>query len=153
MKTFNINERVSIKCHTYETRNSWGHKAVLYLDGSEVTNARIKYYNRTWESYEYQSICQEIVHKARKVLGKELVQECNLYLQSYKEGNQFGGIAAIAMLGDILCNNQKDQNEWKARMIKAGLGNSGLQMPSDWDSLDEDKKEERLNRVISELSK
>jgi hypothetical protein len=38
-------------------------------------------------------------------------------------------------------------------MIKAGLGNKGLEMPEDWDSLSEEEKERRLNNVIGELSK
>ncbi len=54
----------------------------------------------------------------------------------------------IASLGDLFCENQKDKNDWKERMLKAGLGNKGLSMPNDWDELDEDTKEVRLNAVI-----
>jgi hypothetical protein len=38
-------------------------------------------------------------------------------------------------------------------MIKAGLGNKGLEMPEDWDSLSEDEKEKRLNNVIAHMKK
>jgi hypothetical protein len=50
-----------------------------------------------------------------------------------------------------MCQDKKEQNDWKARMLKAGLGNAGLQMPEDWESLDEQTKEARLNAVISVL--
>lgn len=60
-------------------------------------------------------------------------------------------VAGIAMLGDIFTNNQKESNDWKARMLKAGLGNSGLIMPEDWDTLSEEEKERRLNGAIEVL--
>lgn len=62
-------------------------------------------------------------------------------------------IAQIAMLGNIFGSTQKESNDWKARMLKAGLENKGLIMPDDWNELSEDVKEERLNAVISELNK
>jgi len=37
-------------------------------------------------------------------------------------------------------------------MIKAGLGDKGLIMPEDWDSLDEDTKQARLDGVIKMMS-
>ena len=55
----------------------------------------------------------------------------------------------VACLGDVFCNTQKENNDWKARMLKAGLENRGLIMPEDWDSLTEDEKEVRLNKVMS----
>ena len=39
----------------WETRNGWGHTAYLMKDGEEVNRARVRYYNRTWESYRFQS--------------------------------------------------------------------------------------------------
>lgn len=54
----------------------------------------------------------------------------------------------IASLGDLFGNNQKDSNDWKARMLKAGLEPRGLIMPEDWESLTEEEKEKRLNLVI-----
>jgi hypothetical protein len=58
----------------------------------------------------------------------------------------------VAKMGELLCDNQKDKNDWKARMLKAGLGNSGLEMPEDWDTLDEDTKQARLDGVIKIMS-
>jgi hypothetical protein len=58
----------------------------------------------------------------------------------------FKTIGAIAKIGEVLTDNQADSNDWKARMLKAGLPQ--LDVPSDWDSLSEDEKERRLNKVI-----
>ena len=63
---------------------------------------------------------------------------------------KFGMIGAIASLGNILCDTQKDKNDWKSRMIKAGMG-VGLLMPDDWDTLSEDDKETRLNNALKEI--
>jgi hypothetical protein len=38
-------------------------------------------------------------------------------------------------------------------MLKAGLGNAGLEIPADWDTLSEDEKTRRLDAVIAELHK
>lgn len=61
-------------------------------------------------------------------------------------------VAAVMALGDIFSDNQKDSNDWKARMLKAGLDGRGLLMPEDWDALPEAEKTDRLNKVIKELS-
>ena len=51
----------------------------------------------------------------------------------------------IAQFGNLLCKDKKEKNDWKARMFKAtGL----LNFPDDWDSLSEDEKEKRLNKII-----
>ena len=46
--------------------------------------------------------------------------------------------------------DKKEKNDWKARMLKSGFGNMGLEMPEDWNSLDEETKEARLNAVIAQ---
>lgn len=61
-------------------------------------------------------------------------------------------VAMIAQLGEIFGSSQKQKNDWKARMLKAGLGNSGLIMPDDWDDLSEEEKERRLNGAIGAIS-
>lgn len=49
-------------CETWNTRNSWGHKVTLYRgDFLEVDRAKIRYYNRTWECYLYQSVILNVI--------------------------------------------------------------------------------------------
>lgn len=54
--------------------------------------------------------------------------------------------AMVASLGNLLCDNQKDKNDWKKRMLAAGI--NGLSIPEDWDTLSEEEKERRLDGVI-----
>ena len=49
---------------------------------------------------------------------------------------------------EVVCENQKDKNDWKARMLEAGFENKGLVMPDDWNTLDEDTKQIRLDSII-----
>jgi len=63
--------KIKIKAWSYETRYSWGHKAELIVDDFPYAEYKIRYYNRTWEAYQYQSIKQSIVQKAIKKAKKE----------------------------------------------------------------------------------
>ena len=52
----------------------------------------------------------------------------------------------VAMFGELLCDNQKEKNDWKKRMLDAtGL----LDFPDDWDDLSEDEKQKRLDKAIA----
>ena len=61
-------------------------------------------------------------------------------------------VAMVASLGSIFGSNPKEANDWKARMLKAGLEGRGLIMPEDWDTLDESEKTRRLDGAIAQLS-
>jgi hypothetical protein len=56
-------------------------------------------------------------------------------------------VGNVAALASIFCNSPAESNDWKARMLKAGL--PGLSMPDDWDTLSEDEKTRRLDQVVS----
>jgi hypothetical protein len=55
-------------------------------------------------------------------------------------------VAMAARMGEFLTDNQKAANDWKKRMLAAGL--LGLDIPQDWDTLTEDEKQRRLDKVI-----
>ena len=57
-------------------------------------------------------------------------------------------VGLVASLGDIFCKTQKNKNDWKLRMLKAGLEKKGLSFPEDWSELTEKEKERRLNGAI-----
>lgn len=51
-----------IVAYSYETSNSWGHKATLIHNGThELNKYKIRYYNRTWECYQYQSVIKSVL--------------------------------------------------------------------------------------------
>lgn len=61
-------------------------------------------------------------------------------------------VGSIAAMGSIFCEDKKGANDWKKRMLKAGLDGRGLIMPEDWDQLTEDEKERRLDGAINALT-
>jgi len=151
MREFKITERIQIKCSSQNTRDGFKHVARLVYDGEEVQTSSVSYLNRTWERFEFQSAMKQLIDKS-KVLSDEEKNLCNTFIEEGKhtDDSMLKSTAMVAMMGDIFCQDKKESNDWKARMIKAGLG-EGIQMPADWDELDEETKELRLNKVITQL--
>ena len=52
----------------------------------------------------------------------------------------------VALLGDVLCDNLKEQNDWKKRMLNTI---HGISFPEDFDSLPEKERGERLDKAIA----
>lgn len=158
MKIFKINKEIEVVCRSERTRNGFRHLATLLIDGSERQNGKCCYLNRTWERYEFQSVLYEVVNKAfkNKILSEKDKKICDAFIKEGKQAieeinSQFKMISMVAQLGEVFYDNQKDKNDWKARMLKAGLENRGLSMPDDWETLDEDTKQTRLDGVIKQL--
>lgn len=70
-------------CESWQTRNSWGHKVSLYQNESFfVGSAKIRYYNRTWESYLFQSAIKSVIYNAideTKAAAKKVFLSVNNY--------------------------------------------------------------------------
>ena len=58
---------------SYGNRSGFVHESELYRDGKPMGGARIQYYNRTWECYQFQTVMAKIVG--------ELIEICE---ESYK---------------------------------------------------------------------
>jgi hypothetical protein len=150
MKLFKINDKIEIVCNYENTRNGFRHRATLLLNGNDVDMTTEHYLNRTWESYEYQSVMYKLVRKT-KVLTDEEKEIANKFIEKGREDlSDVKTTLMVAKIGDLFCNTQKEKNDWKVRMLKAGLEHKGLSIPKDWDKLSEEEKEKRLNKVIDE---
>lgn len=149
MKSFKINNEKEIVCEWKKTRNGFKHEATLLINGSETETAKCCYLNRTWESYEFQSVINSLLNKTKLLTDSEKEEfKNNNRRKSHEEvESQFKTIAMIASLGEIFATTTKDKNDWKVRMLKAGL--QGIDIPEDWDNLDEDTKAKRLDAVIA----
>lgn len=51
-------------CEYWETSRAWGHKVTLFKNDYEMATNKVRYYNRTWECYRYQSCMRGAVCKA-----------------------------------------------------------------------------------------
>lgn len=54
------NQNFEFICEYWENRNAWGHKATLLGTNK---NTKIRYYNRTWEKYRFQSVMIQLVYE------------------------------------------------------------------------------------------
>jgi hypothetical protein len=147
-RTFKVGDNIEIVAEYKNARDGFNHVAKLYINGVLVDETKTHYINRTWESYEYQSVMQELVNKTKELTPeqKELAQK--VLKKDHTDWSDFKMVGAIAQMGELFGKTQKEKNDWKERMIKAGLGNKGLEMPEDWNTLSESEKEKRLNKVI-----
>jgi hypothetical protein len=57
-----------------------GHKTRLYINDNFVGEHKVRYINRTWESYQYQSCMKGVLWNYIDELLKE-------YIQAYKDAN------------------------------------------------------------------
>ena len=76
--------KFTLVCESWRTRNSWGHEVTLYKnDTFKVGSTKIRYYNRTWESYQYQSAIHCVISQAINEI-KEAAKKAFLTLHNYK---------------------------------------------------------------------
>ena len=150
MRSFRINEKIEIVCESEKTRNGFRHLATLLFNGREEDSTKVCYLNRTWERFEFQTVAKKLIEKSTSLSDDEK-KLCSEWLDGDRtDWSEFKTTNMVASLGELFCDNQKDKNDWKARMLKAGLG-EGIQMPDDWDDLDEDTKTARLDKVMEHM--
>lgn len=71
-------------CEFWNTPNSWGHEVTLYKnDTFKVGHAKIRYLNRTWESYQYQSAIKNVIYNVLERI-KAAAKKAFLTLHNYK---------------------------------------------------------------------
>lgn len=152
-KVITIDDRTSVECYYIKTRYGFKHEVKLVRDGRYEQFAKVCYYNRTWESFEYETAIGNLLYKSPFYTKDETAEIMGRLRRGEHEAinRRFGMISAIAQLGGLLTDDQKAQNDWKERMIKAGLGD-GLIMPDNWASLSEDERQKRLDHVITSMA-
>jgi len=152
-KVFPVKKGVEIDAHWEKTRSGFRHIAILKVGGYEHERAKVTYLNRTWESFEFETVLRKLLDSSGILSTKEKEK----FLEDAKTGNlkeieeKFGAISSIAKLGNIMADTKEEKNKWKKRMLKAGIPE--LDFPKDWDTLDENEKEKRLDSIIKQMNK
>lgn len=149
MRTFTLDKNYTIVCDFVKTRSGFKHVATLLRNGEEIDDTKVCYLNRTWESFEFETVLRKLLARNKPLIPPAQAEQFlkNKGEQEHDRVNQeFKRVGQIARLGELFTDNKKDSNDWKKRMLKAGL--PGLEIPEDWDGLSEEEKEERLNKII-----
>lgn len=84
--TFIVNEQpVAIYCDTTHVPTGFLHHAYLCGFGRKFKHSRIKYINRTWESFNYESVLKAAAAKLKKVDREALLLEIETYKNNERE--------------------------------------------------------------------
>jgi len=150
MTRLQINKELEIKCEWKKTSRAFNHEATLLKNGEEIDKVKICYINRTWESFEFESVINKLLDKTKILTNRQ--RKAFLKKASSGQDSNFKSILMATAVGNILCKTQKQKNDWKTRMLKAGLENKGLIMPENWNELSENEKERRLKGALKQLA-
>ena len=93
-------------CETWETSRAWGHKVHLLRNGYELVEEKVRYYNRTWECYRYQTCMFACI----RTLINEL--ETKIILK-YKEENNVNRLTKVKREEILNNTTNKDYLEYK----------------------------------------
>ena len=63
MKVINISKDLNLVLETKRTKEGFKHVAILTDNFNEPIKASINYINRTWESFEYESVIMKLLEK------------------------------------------------------------------------------------------
>lgn len=67
MKLINVEKEGKLYtfiCKSRNTRNGFAHECDLFVNGQFINENTCYYLNRTWEYYEYQTVCIGAINKA-----------------------------------------------------------------------------------------
>lgn len=104
---FTVNgETIRFYCDTTNTRNGFCHHVFADGGGKEHEHTRVSYYNRTWESFEYETALYRAIDKFSKNLREPLCLEVEaLALDEHKKAERF--LKAFEANFGALSNEQK----------------------------------------------
>ena len=63
MRIFNLDNVYNVVCNFKRTKNGFKHEATLHKNGFEIAKTKACYLNRTWESYEYETVLLKIIRE------------------------------------------------------------------------------------------
>ena len=145
-----VNKNVYFTC-SYTARNR--ERAELVIKNRIISAGTYSWINRPWQRFNFDIAMAKAFKMATlspyysRLIKKFLDNGGKREKARIKK--EFGSVAMVTKMGDIFCQDKKESNDWKTRMIKAGI--PGLSIPENWAQLSERERERRLNNVINNL--
>lgn len=107
IKKYEINGvQFEFVCEYWETYRSWGHEVHLFRNNYEIGSNRVRYYNRTWENYRYQTC---MLGAISNVMSDIIADEIEKYknenkISRFKKGEK------QKVIDDVESNNEDYKN-------------------------------------------
>ena len=61
-----ITEDLQVSGEVYSNSRAWGHEVKAFYRGREIEKNRVRYYNRTWERYTFETAWSGLLDKIDK---------------------------------------------------------------------------------------
>ena len=103
-------------CEYWETSRAWGHRVVMLKNGVELAENKVRYYNRTWEMWTFQSAISGAIYKRIEELEEKLIE-------IYKYDNNVKRLSAAKK--EEIINNDSRIKELKELKTSINNGNRG----------------------------
>jgi hypothetical protein len=91
-------------CHTTDTRNGFCHTCYDYTHDK---TSKVSYLNRTWESFEYETVLRRAIEKCPKALREELTNQLILHKRAEEHERCEKEFERFKSLHDGLTDKQK----------------------------------------------
>ena len=150
MKLFDLGNGYQVVCEWKKTRMAFKHEAALCIQGNVIEKTKICYQNRTWESYEYQSVIRKVIDKhfpKDDAMAAKLMKKAD-DIGKGRIDDMFKTVKMVAAFGDLLCDKPKDQAAWKKKMLSTV---PGIDFPAGFDNLPEEERNRRLDNALKVL--
>lgn len=88
---FTVNgEEIRFYCDTTNTQNGFCHHVFALGGGKDYEHSRMSYYNRTWETFEYETVLYHAIEKFPKSMREPLRLEVEaVALDEHKKAERF----------------------------------------------------------------
>ncbi len=154
-RIFKPTRTITIEAWTEDTSYGFRHLVRLLFNkhGNEYTwQTKACYYNRTWEQYEYESVIHKVIDNSNIRNKKATIKKID-DIALHRIRREFNTIGTVMALGNVLSDTPIQANDWKLRMLKAGIPQDAISLPDGWDALSETEKTRRLDAIIAEFTK
>lgn len=157
MKIYSFGEGYQVNCRSEKTRYGFRHLCELTQNYNVLAKTKACYYNRTWESYEFQSVIHSAINAAfdnRTRAQQKKGQEINPLVKQYCdevdarargiEAKRFDPVKMVCAVGALLTSNPEERANWDKRMLSTI---PGIDFPDDFDSLPVEEQQRRLDKA------
>ena len=148
MREFRLNKVFTVVCESEKTRYGFRHLAKLLENGNQVNKTKACYYNRTWESYEFQSVVHWLIvlHFDKRTAArlKKAVDKKERGIES----KRFRPVKAMVALGNLLGDTAEERAGFSKRIMSTV---PGVSFPEGFDELPAEERERRLTAAAEVL--